>query len=133
MATDDISKGSFDLDCLESDDTTTITLQNPKTGDDIEGVTITVYGQDSEIFRAESRKVQAKCADYIRKNRGKSIPPEDYERLEKNKVIACTKEIKGLSYKGQPLTDPQELFTRFPWALEQVVQGMMDRSNFIKG
>lgn len=132
MATDDSSKG-FDLDSLESDDTTTIQLTNPKTGDDIEGVTIEVYGQDSETFRAESRKVQAKCADYMRRNRGKSIPPEDFERLEKSKVIACTKSIKGLFYKGQPLTDPQELFNRFPWALEQVVAGIMDRANFIKG
>ena len=131
MATDEFKP--FSLDSLESDDTTIIQLTNPKTGDDIEGVTIEVYGQDSEIFRAESRKVQAKCADYMRRNRGKSIPPEDFDRLDRAKVVACTKSINGLSYKGQPLTDPQELFTRFPWALEQVVAGIMDRANFIKG
>lgn len=131
MATDELKP--FDLDSLESDETTIIQLTNPKTGDDIDGVTIEVCGQDSDTFRAESRKVQAKCADYMRRNRGKSIPPEDFEKLDKAKVIACTKSIKGLSYKGQPLTDPQELFTRFPWALEQVVAGIMDRANFIKG
>ena len=131
MATDEFKP--FSLDSLESDDTTIIQLTNPKTGDDIEGVTIEVYGQDSEIFRAESRKVQAKCADYMRRNRGKSIPPEDFDRLDRAKVVACTKSINGLSSKGQPLTDPQELFTRFPWALEQVVAGIMDRANFIKG
>lgn len=131
MATDELKP--FSLDSLESDDTTTIQLTNPKTGDDIEGATVEVYGQDSEIFRAESRKVQAKAADYMRRNRGKVMPPEDFERLDRAKVIACTKSINGLSYKGQPLTDPQELFNRFPWAFEQVVAGIMDRANFIKG
>lgn len=131
MATDEFKP--FDLDCLVSKDTTTITLQHPRTGDDIEGVTIEVYGQDSETFRAESRKIQAAASRYMQKNRGKTLPPEDFERMEKAKLIACVKEIKGLAYKGQPLTDAKELFDRFPWALEQVSVGIMDRANFIKG
>ena len=131
MATDELKP--FDLASLEADDTAIITLTNPRNGDDIDGVTIEVYGQDSEIFRAESRKVQNKAADHMRRNRGKVMAPEEFERLDKAKVVACVKEIKGLSYKGQELKDTAEVFTRFPWIHEQVVQGIMDRANFIKG
>lgn len=133
MATGTKDAKPFDLSDLESDDTATIILQNPKTGDDIEGVSIVVYGQDSEVFRSESRRIQNKAAEFMRRNRGKVMPPEEFERLEKGKVIACVKEIVGLAYKGSALTDPADVFDKFPWIFEQVVQGIMDRGNFIKG
>lgn len=133
MATGTKDAKPFDLSDLESDDTATITLQNPKTGDDIEGVSIVVYGQDSDVFRSESRRIQNKAAEYMRRNRGKVMPPDEFERLDKGKVIACVKEINGLAYKGKPLTDPADVFDKFPWIFEQVVQGIMDRGNFIKG
>lgn len=129
MATDE-TKG-FDLAALEQDDTAEIQIVHPSTGDEI-GATATVYGQDSDIFRAESRKAEAKYTEYSRRNRGKFMPPEDRERLDKQKVIACTKSINGLSYKGEPLSDVTDIFNRFPWIYEQVVQGIMDRANFIK-
>lgn len=130
MATDDFK--TFDLASLESDDTAVIDLVHPSTGDEL-GAKVTVYGQDSEVFRAEGRKVQNKMAEYSRRNRGKMMPPEEFEKLDKNKVIACVKDITGLAYKGQELKDPSEVFSRFPWIYEQVVAGIMDRANFIKG
>jgi hypothetical protein len=122
----------FDLAALEQDDTAVIQLVHPSTGDEI-GATATVYGQDSDIFRAESRKAEARYTEYSRRNRGKFMPPEDRERLDKAKVVACTKSIDGLTYKGAPLTDVEDIFNRFPWVHEQVTQGIMDRANFIKG
>lgn len=122
----------FDLAALEQDDTAIIQLVHPSTGDEI-GATVTVYGQDSEIFRTESRKAEARYTEYSRRNRGKFMPPEERERLDRNKIIACTKSIDGLEYKGAPLTDAEEIYTRYPWIYEQVVQAVMDRGNFIKG
>jgi hypothetical protein len=123
---------AFDLATLEQDETAEIQLVHPSTGDEI-GATVTVYGQDSEVFRAETRRVQHKTAEYMRRNRGKSMPPEEFERLDKLKVIACTKSINGLAYKGQPLSDPSQVYEKFPFVFEQVVSGIMDRANFIKG
>ncbi len=131
MATDDKPKG-FDLATLEQDDTAVIQLVHPSTGDEI-GASVTVYGQDSDIFRAETRKAEAKYTEYSRRNRGKFMPPEMREELDKTKVVACVKSIDGLAYKGKPMTDPAEVFTAFPWIHEQVVAGIMDRANFIKG
>lgn len=122
----------FDLAALDQDDTAIIQIVHPSTGDEI-GATATVYGQDSEIFRSESRKAEARYTEYSRRNRGKCMPPEQREGLDRQKVIACTKSIDGLTYKGTPLTDPEDIFTRFPWIFEQVTQGIMDRGNFIKG
>jgi hypothetical protein len=122
----------FDLAALDQDDTAIIQIIHPSTGDEI-GATATVYGQDSDIFRSESRKAEARFSDYSRRNRGKFMPPEQREELDRKKVIACTKSIDGLTYKGTPLTDPEDIFTRFPWIFEQVTQGIMDRGNFIKG
>ena len=123
---------TYDLAELEQDDTAVIQLVHPSTGDEI-GATVTVYGQDSDIFRAESRKAEAKYTEYSRRNRGKFMPPEDRERLDKAKVVACTKAIDGLSNNGTVLIDASDVFDRFPWIHEQVVSAVMDRSNFIKG
>lgn len=123
---------TLDFSVFESEDTTEVTLTNPVNGDDIEGVKIVIYGQDSEIFKAESRKIQTKIADYMRRNKGKTLPPEEFERLDKAKVIKCTKSIEGLLYNKVVMTDAEEVYTKFPWILEQVIAAMVDRSNFIK-
>ena len=122
----------FDLATLEQEDTATIQLVHPGTGDEI-GASVTVYGQDSAVCKAASHKLSDKCAEYSRRNRGKTIPNEEYARLDKAKVIACTKSIDGLTYKGEPFTDVAEIFDRFPWIHEQTVAGILDRSGFLKG
>ena len=125
-------KKAFDLSDLDQADTATIPLVHPATGEEI-GATATVYGQDSDTFKKETHKLSDKCAEYSRRNRGKTIPNEDYARLDKAKVVACTKSIDGLTYNGAPLTDVAEIFERFPCFHEQVVQAMLDRSGFLKG
>lgn len=123
----------FDLSALEQTDTTTIEINHPATGDPLLGVTATIYGQDSETFRAESRKAETRYVEYSRRNRGKLMPAEDRERMDKEKYAKCTKSIDGLSFKGEPLTDVADIFNRFPFIYEQIVQGILDRAGFIKG
>lgn len=122
----------FDLEQLEQDETATIQLVHPSTGDEI-GATVTVYGQDSEVFRKASRKAEAKFTEYARRNRGKFMSPEQREQLDTEKLVACVKSIDGLVYKGQPFTDVAEIFRLFPWIQEQTMAGVMERANFIKG
>lgn len=122
----------FDLAELEQTDTATMEIVHPSTGDEI-GASVTLYGQDSDIFRAESRKAEARYTEYSRRNRGKFMPPEDREKLDKAKVVACVKSIDGLAYKGKALTDAGEVFAQFPWIYEQCVSFVMDRAGFLKG
>lgn len=121
---------TFDLKQLEAEDTTTIQLTHPSTGDEI-GASITVYGQDSDVYRAEQRKAEGKFAEYSRRNRGKMMPPEERERMDKNKVVACVKSVDGLVFDGQPVSAGDAL--DIPWIFEQVTAAMFDRSLFIKG
>lgn len=121
---------TFDLKQLEAEDTTTVQLVHPATGDEI-GASITIYGQDSEVYRAEQRKAETKFAEYSRRNRGKFMPPEDRERMDKAKVVACVKSVNDLSSDGQPVSAADALAV--PWIFEQVTAAMFDRSLFIKG
>lgn len=125
----------FDLESLEQEDTAIIQLVHPGTGDDLPGLTVEVYGQDSPIFKEASRKAEVAYTEYSRRNRGKFMPPERREELDKQKVIKCTKAVNGLVYKGKPITEPEEAFNlpKYGWIYEQVVNGLMERANFIKG
>lgn len=127
-----MKKAGFDLATVEQNDTAIIELVHPSTGDEI-GATVEVYGQDSETYRAAARKAEAKYTEYARRNRGKAMPPDQREALDKAKIVACTKAINNLSYKGQPVTDPEDAFTRFPWIYEQATSGIHERALFIKG
>jgi hypothetical protein len=60
------------------------------------------------------------------------MPPEEREKLDRTKVVACVKSINGLAYKGKVLTDAAEVFEMFPWIFEQTIQGIMERQNFIR-
>ena len=122
----------FDLSVLDQEDTAVIELLHPSTGDEI-GATVTVYGQDSDTYRAEARKCENRYTEYAKRNRGKMMPAEDREAMDRGKIVKCTKSIDNLIYKGVPLTDPADVYARFPWIYEQVCQNIVDRGNFIKG
>ena len=122
----------FELEDLEQNDTAVIDLVHPSTGDPI-GASVEVFGQDSEKFRTETRKAETKYTEYARRNRGKFMPPEEREKLDKAKIVVCTKSINNLTYKGEAATDPATVYDKFPWIYDQVVQGILDRGNFIKG
>ena len=130
MATDDFKP--FDISTLAQDDTTTIELRHPVTDDPIPGVTATIYGQDSEQCREATRKATAKYTEYARRHRGKLMPPEDQEKLDFDKIVACTKSINGLSLEGKPITDIAEIFNQVPAFREQIQAEIHTRENFIK-
>lgn len=128
-------ENTFDLSALEQDDTAVIQMVNPSTGDDIPGFTVEVYGQDSDIFKAESRKAETRYTEYARRNRGKLMPAEQREQMDKAKIVACTKAVNGLVYKGEAITDAERAYglAGFGWIFEQVTAGVLERSNFMKG
>ncbi len=129
MATDE--KKSFDLATLAQDDTAVVQLVHPTTGDEI-GASVTVYGQDSDTFRAEARKSQHKREEYKRRNRGKDMPTEMSEALFKGQIATCVKSIDGLTMNGKPVTDALEMFELVPNFCEQTIAATLDRSLFMK-
>ena len=124
----------FDISSVDQEETVTFDIIHPATGEPIPGVTATVYGQDSDIFKEASRKYKARYQAFAFKNQGKVTPAYE-EQLDVEKVARCTKSIDGLSDKGVPLTDVADIFARptLKFIYEQVVQKIMDRAGFIKG
>ena len=125
---------TFDLESLAQEETAEIQMVHPGTGDDIQGFVVEVYGQDSQVFKEAGRKAEVAYTEYSRRNKGKFMPPERREELDKQKVIKCTKAIKGLAYKGKEITDPEEAYSipGFGWILEQVTAGIVERANFLR-
>ena len=122
----------FDLSTLDQNDAFTFELRHPATDDPIPGVTATVYGQDSEQYRAATRKAMHKYTEYPRKHRGKFMPPEEQEVLEFQKTVAITKSINGLTMGGKSITDIGEILTKVPAFKDQIAQESTERANFIK-
>ena len=121
----------FDLATLDRNDTATVPFLHPTTGEET-GVTITVYGEDSETGKAATRHMIDKIGEYSRKNRGKAMPTEEVERLDRAKMAKVTKSIDGLTYGGKVLTDVAEIFNLSPDIYEQAAAAYRDRALFIK-
>lgn len=130
-----MKKAGFDLATLEQVDTAIIDLKHPVTGEDLEGVTVEVYGPDSEHFKAATTKMRARITDFLTRNRGAKTEQKQKvtEERERERNISCIKSINGLSYNGEPVTDPKDACERFGWIYTQATSGMDDQSNFIKG
>lgn len=131
MATDAKKPVMFDLSTVAAVDTTDVQLLHPTTGDEI-SASITVYGQDSAIYKSEQRKAEFKFSEYMRKHRNKAMPPEQREEMDRQKVINCVKSVNNLGMNGKAITDAEEALSH-EWIYEQVTAAMFDRSLFIKG
>lgn len=123
---------AFELNTTDTNETATIDLLHPVTGQPV-GASITVYGQDSDVYRSEIRKYEDRVVEYAKRNRGKVMPSEMRDELALERLVACVESIDGLTENGEPLTDAARLFTKYPWIREQVEAGVTERANFIKG
>lgn len=123
---------AFELNETKVTETATVDLLHPVTGQPV-GASITVYGQDSDVYRSEVRKYEDRIVEYAKRNRGKVMPAEMRDELALDRLVACVESIDGLTENGEPFTDAARLFTKYPWVREQVEAGVAERANFIKG
>ena len=126
---------TFDLATLKAADIADIKITNPDTGEELDGVFVTVYGQDSDVYTAARRRYQARHAEYELKHRGKKMLGQAADDTFKKLIAESTKSVTGISFEGKDITNAEEAFN-LPgcgWLFEQVSTAMNDRSNFIKG
>ena len=134
MATE-TTKKSFDLATLKAQDTADIIITNPESGEELTGVFVTVYGQDSDVYTAARRRYQAKHSEYKLKHRNKDMLGQAADDAFKKLIAESTKFVTGISFEGKEITSPEEAYN-LPgcgWLFEQVSAALNDRSNFIKG
>jgi hypothetical protein len=102
---------------------------HPATGEPLEGVTITLLGQDSKVYKG-------KIAD-LRRRVINSKGKVDIDRAETeamNSRVAMTIGWNGIEENGEPKEctpdNVRYFYDKYDWLIEQVDKFVGDRSNF---
>ncbi len=128
---------------LSTSETAEVEILHPKTNVPL-GITITLYGKDSETFKRIQRKQLNRRLEQTQKARNKqlSMTAEELELEQLDVLVSCTKswctgsrpEIELNEGEWLPCTpdNVRKIYTALPWIKEQADQEIGDRSNFLK-
>lgn len=110
---------------------------HPDTQEPIEGMTITLLGQDSNVYEKISLKKQQSALARI--SRGKNALDVDAGQMQIdsiNDLVALTVEWSGFELDGKPLKPTHENFRQvysgWKWIREQAQEFVADRANFFR-
>lgn len=108
---------------------------DPNTEEVIDGMTITLLGQDSSVFKNLKRRKQN--AMLARMAKGKKAAMLDADSLEKDsieEIVALTVDWKGFELDGKKLPFNEEnarmVYEGWEWLLQQAQEFVSNRSNF---
>ena len=110
---------------------------HPKTGSEIPGVRLLVYGEDSHYFAKAMNKIADKRAIASRGRRNQqTLNYDDLSESELTLAVYIVGDWDGiLDDNGQPLPCSNEVkravFDKHRWLAEQALMHMRDRANFI--
>lgn len=131
---------SFDLNSLKpvkADDGATLEVVHPETEEVIPGMTITLLGQDSKVYRKIQLAKQQAALNRISK--GKRAVDLDAEKLAEDSIddlVRLTTGWAGFMLDGTALECTSEnvrkVYTEWAWIREQVQEFVADRSNFFR-
>lgn len=110
---------------------------HPDTQEPIEGMTITLLGQDSNVYEKISLKKQQSALARI--SRGKNALDVDAAQMQAdgiNDLVALTVDWTGFELDGKALKATHEHFRQvyvgWKWIREQVQEFVADRANFFR-
>lgn len=131
---------SFDLNSLKpvkADDGATLQIVHPESEEVIDGMTITLLGQDSKVYRKIQLAKQQAALNRIAK--GKKAIDLDAEKLAEDSIddlVQLTTGWTGFVLDGNPLECTPEnirtVYGEWAWIKEQVQEFVADRSNFFR-
>jgi hypothetical protein len=131
---------SFDLNSLKpvkADDGAIFQVFHPEYEEAIVGMTITLLGQDSKVYRKIQLAKQQAALNRISK--GKRAVDLDAEKLAEDSVddlVKLTVAWTGFTLDGAALDCTPEnvkrVYTEWAWIKEQVQEFVADRSNFFR-
>jgi hypothetical protein len=131
---------SFDLNSLKpvkADDGATLQIVHPESEEVIDGMTITLLGQDSKVYRKIQLAKQQAALNRIAK--GKKAIDLDAEKLAEDSIddlVQLTTGWTGFVLDGSPLECTPEnirtVYGEWAWIKEQVQEFVADRSNFFR-
>jgi len=131
---------SFDLNSLKpvmADDGAVLKIVHPETEEVIEGMTITLLGQDSKVYRKLQMSKQQAALNRISK--GKKAVDFDAEKLAEDSIddlVKLTTAWSGFTLDGKDLECTLEnvrtVYADWSWIKEQVQEFVGNRANFFR-
>lgn len=131
---------SFDLNSLKpvmADDGAVLNIVHPETEEVIEGMTITLLGQDSKVYRKLQMSKQQAALNRISK--GKKAVDFDAEKLAEDSIddlVKLTVDWSGFMLDGKELdctpANIRTVYGEWAWIKEQVQEFVADRANFFR-
>jgi hypothetical protein len=120
-----------------ADEGAVLQVVHPDTQEPIEGMTITLRGQDSNVYEKISLKKQQSALARI--SRGKNAMDVDANQLQTdmiNDLVALTVDWTGFELDGKPLKPTHEnirhIYTGWKWLKELAQEFVADRANFFR-
>ena len=118
-----------------ADEGAVMEVLHPDTEEVIEGMTVTLLGQDSSVFKNLKRRKQN--AMLTRMSKGKKAVSMDADTLERDaldEVVALTVDWKGFELDGKKLSFNEEnarmVYSEHEWLMQQAQEFVANRSNF---
>ncbi len=130
----------MDLNALKpvkADKGATLDILHPETEEPIEGMSITLLGQDSAVYRKMQLSKQQAILNRMAK--GKKAAELDAEKLAEDTIddlVKLTVKWTGFEINGEALAATPEnfrmVYTEWPWIREQAQEFVANRSNFFR-
>lgn len=131
----------MDLSTLSpTSDTITIVLKHPITGDpltkdDGKEMTVTVFAPHSREYKAAIYAQANKRILKAQKSKKITMTAEEIEQSSLDLLVQTTKDF-NLQMNGKTVkfsvAEAMEIYQKFPWIKDQVVEGQEDYTNFLK-
>ena len=131
---------SFDLNSLKpvmADDGAVLNIVHPETEEVIEGMTVTLLGQYSKVYRKLQMSKQQAALNRISK--GKKAVDFDAEKLAEDSIddlVKLTTAWSGFTLDGKDLECTPEnvrtVYADWSWIKEQVQEFVGNRANFFR-
>jgi hypothetical protein len=120
---------------VKADDGALLELRHPESEDVIEGMTITLLGQDSAVYRKMQLAKQQTALARISK--GKKAIDLDAEKLAEDSIddlVKLTIAWSGFTLDGEELEatpdNVRKIYTEWAWIKEQAQEFVASRANF---
>jgi hypothetical protein len=130
----------MDLNSLKpvmADDGAVLNIVHPESEEVIEGMTITLLGQDSKVYRKIQLAKQQTALNRISK--GKKAVDFDAEKLAEDSIddlVKLTVDWTGFTLDGAKLDctpdNVRKVYGEWVWIKEQVAEFVAERANFFR-
>jgi hypothetical protein len=120
-----------------ADDGAVLNIVHPETEELIDGMTITLLGQDSKVYRKIQLAKQQAALNRISK--GKKAVDFDAEKLAEDSIddlVKLTVAWEGFTLDSKKLDctpeNVRKVYNEWSWIKEQVAEFVADRANFFR-